>query len=237
MGALQRIADRYRNREGHGEPFPTHGAKRFFALLSSHFWKLITLNLLFVLFSLPIVTLPAALIGLNRVLLLIIREGHCFVWQDFFEEFKRSFLRSLPLGLISGAGLFAAYYLISLGLSNAGSVFGMMFCALGLFLTAFILQWGSWAFALMALLDADNRTVLKNAWALMRTESKRGLALLGVHSVSLALLLLLFPISVIPFALIFIAFTQYLLCFIIYTPVNERILEPYYNQPKREGTT
>lgn len=82
-------------REGAGLPMPEGGIRRYALLLTTHFWKLIGLNLLFVLFSLPIITMPAALCGMNRVCMLLIRNGHCFLWQDFIEEFKRSFVRSI----------------------------------------------------------------------------------------------------------------------------------------------
>ena len=91
MGLFGRRGDR----EGAGLPLPEGGIRRYGVLLATHFWKLVELNLLFILFSIPIVTLPAALCGVNRVCVLLIRNGYCFVWGDFWEEFRRSFRRSL----------------------------------------------------------------------------------------------------------------------------------------------
>ncbi len=77
---------------------PEKGVRRYFFLLSIHFSKLCGLNLLFVLFSIPIITMPAALCGMNRVLILLVREGNCYLWDDFIKEFKASFFKSLPFG-------------------------------------------------------------------------------------------------------------------------------------------
>lgn len=72
---------------------PEGGIQRYALLLTTHFRTLVGLNLLFVLFSLPVITLPAALCAMNRVCMLLIRKGCCFLWQDFRQEFRRSFAR------------------------------------------------------------------------------------------------------------------------------------------------
>ena len=82
-------------KEGAGLPMPEGGPARYFSLLISNIWKLVGANVLFVLFSLPLITLPAALCALNRVCILIYKNGSCYLWQDFVGEFRASFLRSL----------------------------------------------------------------------------------------------------------------------------------------------
>ena len=64
------------NREGAGLPLPEGGFRRYAAVLGTNFWKLVRLNLIFILFSLPVVTIPAALCGVNRVCMLLIRNGY-----------------------------------------------------------------------------------------------------------------------------------------------------------------
>jgi hypothetical protein len=83
------LKDRYR-REGAGRPAPASGWSRVGAMGLTHFWKLIRANLLFVLFSLPIVTLPAALTALDRVCVVIYRKGNIFLWEEFWKEFKKT---------------------------------------------------------------------------------------------------------------------------------------------------
>ena len=95
MGFFEDLGNRNWKKEGEGKPAPSHGRERFFYLLRTHFWKLITLNLLFLLFSIPVVTLPAALCAMNRVLIKLTRDGNCLLWMEFRDEFKRSFLKSL----------------------------------------------------------------------------------------------------------------------------------------------
>jgi uncharacterized membrane protein YesL len=66
-------------------------------------WKLVALNLMFLAFSIPVVTMPASLCGMNRVLIKLWREGNCFLWSDFWDEFKANILKPCRLGLYAGS--------------------------------------------------------------------------------------------------------------------------------------
>lgn len=234
MGMLESFGQRRFMKEGAGKPVPERGAGRFFVILGTNIWKLLSLNLLFVLFSLPVVTLPAALIAQNHVCVQLVRRGYVLLWQEFWDEFRRSFLRSLPLGLLFGGGLAAAYYLLSLGASNAGSVYGMLFAASGLFFAALFLLWGAWTFVLAAMLDAGNRVALRNARVLLCSEWRRDLGILCTLLSAGAPALLLFPFSLIGIALLLPTLVQYIVCFLINTPVQARILDPFAQSEKRE---
>ena len=120
-------------REGRGLPAPREGARRFFYLFWNHAWKLIRLNLLFLACCIPVVTMPAALCAMDRALIVLVREGNVLLWEEFWDEFKKDFWRSLPLGLLFGGLLFLGYFLLSLGMGNFGTFLGPMFFAFGLF--------------------------------------------------------------------------------------------------------
>ncbi|MCL2694998.1 MAG: DUF624 domain-containing protein [Clostridiales bacterium] len=78
------------------EPPPARGLKRFGFVLSNHFAKLVYLSVLALLFSLPVFTAPAALCGLTAVCENLVRDGHTFLWDDFWQAFKKGFVRALP---------------------------------------------------------------------------------------------------------------------------------------------
>ena len=104
-------------REGRGLPAPREGARRFFYLFWNHAWKLIRLNLLFLACCIPVVTMPAALCAMDRALIVLVREGNVLLWEEFRDEFKKDFWRSLPLGLLFGGLLFLGYFIgVALGL-------------------------------------------------------------------------------------------------------------------------
>lgn len=212
-------------KEGAGRPLPTGGGARYLALLISQFWKLLGANLLFVLFSLPVFTVPAALCALNRVCLTIYRRGSAYIWQEFSGEFKKSLLRHIPVALLLALLLFAAYYAMSLGLSNTGlPAWCVLFWTLGILAAGIGLGWGSCYFALAALLEQKNSQLLKNTVLLClaspgRTALRCGLVL-GFAAASAAL----FPVSLFLMLLCLPALLQYTLCFLVYEQAEEYIV-------------
>lgn len=213
------------DREGAGLPMPEGGIRRYLLLLTSHFWKLIGLNLLFVVFSLPVVTLPAALCAMNRVCMLLIRDGHCFWWQDFIQEFKRSFKRSLLPALGFFLLLFFGYYAMSLGLTNAGlPLWSLIFWAIGIGSTIVSICWGQYFFALVSLLDLNNRGVLKNAWLLCMIQPQKAIFVFILIITAVFFTAAMMPISVLLIVTLLISLVQYTTCFIVYELAERYVL-------------
>ena len=237
MGFFEDLGNRRWKREGEGKPAPASGRERFFFLLLTHFWKLIILNLLFILFSLPVITLPAALCAMNRVLIKLVREGNCLLWMEFRDEFKRSFLKSLPPGLIFGAMLALCYYLFSMSISYGESLYGVIFYSLGFTLLIITAVLGTWTFVLMAMLSLSVREILTNARALTFMEWKRDLAIIGINAAALLIETLLFPFSLPVIALLLFSLAQYAICFTLNTAVQMRIIEPYEDLEARDRET
>ena len=71
--------------------------KRLWYLLTTHFFDLLRANLLYALFSLPVITIPAALCGLYAVVLQYWRVGYGELFGTFWREFKANFFSSLAL--------------------------------------------------------------------------------------------------------------------------------------------
>lgn len=205
------------------QPAPKKGIARYFYIIFTHFWKFLALDLLFIVFSLPIITIPAAICAHNRVCFLLTREGNCFLWSDFRDEFKSSIWRAVPIGLMYGIGIALGYYLLSIGAANDRSIFGVLFFAMGLTAVVYSLVAGSWTFALMAIQPLNNRTILRNARAMTALEMPRGVLMVLVYGAVLALTLLLSPYSlvVLPFSLSFIQFT---VCSIMNPAIEKRVL-------------
>ena len=212
-------------KEGAGLPMPEGGPARYFSLLFSNIWKLMGANVLFVLFSLPLVTLPAALCALNRVCILIYKNGSCYLWQDFVGEFRASFLRSLLPALLFLALLFAGYYFMSLGLTNAAlPLWSTIFWAIGIFFVLAGLGWGGYFFVLVAMLEQENRNVLKNARLLcMISPGKALMAALTVIG-GAALTAAFMPLSIFLVLLIIPAIVQYTVSYLVYELAEDYIL-------------
>jgi len=89
----------FRPGPGVDKPPPVSGFRRFWFIFVNHFGKLIMANLLFLLFCIPVVTIPASLCGLNMVCSQLMKSGKCFLLQDFLDGFRRRFFAKTLLGM------------------------------------------------------------------------------------------------------------------------------------------
>ena len=204
-------------------------------MLKTHFWKLVTLNLLLLLFSLPLITIPAAFCGMNRVLLKLYREGNCFVWAEFIKEFRANIWKALPFGLIGAIVLFSSYYFLSLSISISPNHTDIFTAAIGLLLLFFAVLFNSYVFAFLPMLDLKNSQIARNAFIFMVTQWKTNLAILGSVAASVIFVVASFPYSLFFLLFITIALQQYMTCAAIHTPLQEKIIGPYEEHNAKNG--
>lgn len=215
------------------EPPPEKGIRRFGFLLWTHMWKLVILNLLFLAFCIPVLTIPAALCGMNRVLIKLVREGNCFLWSDFWAEFKADLFKGIPFGIICALMLFACYYFFSLSISY-GESFGLFTAIIGFSLLGFSVLFGSYVFVFLPTLGLKNRHIAKNAFILTIVEWKTNLLILGCTIAMVLITMIFFPYTLFFLAVIWFSFLQLIVCTAINEPMQRRIIGPY-EQSRKEG--
>ncbi len=220
--------------KGVTEPPPMKGIKRFFFLLYAHFWKMVTLNLLFLAFCIPVVTIPAALCGVNRVLIKLVREGNCFLWSEFIKEFKSNLFKSLPFGLLFAVLLFMSYYALSVSTSSGDSSLNIFAGAIGLFILGLTLLFSSYVFALLPSLALKNRYIAKNALILMMTEWKTDLVIIGSIVAMAFIIAAFFPYTVFLLPVIWFSLSQLIICTAINEPLQRRIIGPYEQRGRKD---
>lgn len=214
--------------------YPKHRITLFLMLFYESFWRIIGANLLFVLFSIPIVTIPAAWAGLTRVMSRFARDEHAFVFDDFLETFKKEFWRSLILGAITLAGGVLAYIAVSVySRMLDDEVLAVGLTALVIVITlAFILIMG-YAFVMLVSVELPLKSILKNALALCIVKPFGSLMTLvvtfGVYFVAVyffpagLILPIFFGFSLISFVTGFNAWPQ----------IKKYVIEPF--DKKKEG--
>ena len=221
MGFLSRRFEQ----EGSGLPAPQTGWARFFYLIGTFFWKLVGLNLLTVVFSVPVITMPAAICAAFRVCILLIRNGNVFLWSDFWEEFRRSFMKSLLTGLAASAVLFGGYFLMSLGAGNASlPLWSLLFWVFGICLTFFSITWGCYTHALIAVSDQKLPVIMKNALLLIPIRPGHALAVFAVVIIMLFITTVLFPLSLFLFVFCLLSLAVFTISWIVNTLAEEFIL-------------
>lgn len=236
LGGVWTLIKKKRFAPGKGvtEAPPERGIRRFGFLLWNHMWKLVTLNLLFLAFSIPVVTMPAAMCGMNRVLIKLVREGNCFLWDEFRKEFRQSLFKSLPFGAIFAFLMYDGYYALSMGTSNSGGM-SVLLTGVGCFLMILTALYFSYVFVLMPTLALKNRYLAKNAFILMMTEWKTNLVIIGCTLISALFLAAFFPYTAIVALLFWFALAQLVVCTAVNDPLQRRIIGPY-EQSQKEGS-
>lgn len=105
------------SKEGPG--VPKDGPKKktfvvFFETFFRNFWKFITINFIYSLLSVPLVTNGLANVGLTHVVRNTARDKHSFGLSDFFDTIKKNLKQSLIAGIINvfafGILIFDVYF-------------------------------------------------------------------------------------------------------------------------------
>ncbi|SCB61074.1 Uncharacterized membrane protein YesL [Rhizobium aethiopicum] len=88
------------------------GLALFADILAREWWEMVKLNILFLLASLLVVTLPAALVAMARVSVALVEDRNTYLLRDFAEAFLRYLWRATAWGLALGAAFAICIYVI-----------------------------------------------------------------------------------------------------------------------------
>ena len=181
-------------------------------VLKTYFFRLLGVNMLFLICCIPVVTIPAAFCGMHAVVQRYYRDIYSTaVVRDFFKEFQTDFLRRLGLVALMLAVPAAITFVVRFFVSTTVL---LVVSAIG-FLAALILL--TWFVPQLVLLNVDARQALKNACILTMVETKTNFLLMVLHAVILTAMVCLLPLS--GFALVFVPVLHTLLVTGLVMPV------------------
>lgn len=206
--------DRY-SRPGPGIPKDApkkKGLRLFFDIVRREFFELVKLNLLFLLFCIPVATIPAALTAMSRITVKMIRDEPHFLWGDFWETFKSEFLPSTLGGgalllALAASGVGASFY----GRATGNSYFFAAPMAVTVVFGMTALMSCFYFFPMRALVDLPLKQTLKNALLLSCACPGPNLAAAAILIVCVFLLAVYFFLAV-PVILLFAASFLNLVC-------------------------
>lgn len=143
------------------------GIALFFDIFLREFFDLLKLNLLFLLFCVPIVTIPAAFTAMSKITVTMVRDENHFLWTDFWSEFKADFVKSLGAGALvflgSGMGAFGLWFYNRMA---ANSLFFYFPLGLSLLFVMFLTIMGFYIFPMIALVNLPLKKIIHNAFLL-----------------------------------------------------------------------
>lgn len=198
-------------------PIPDTPGARFRYVWSTHFFRLLGANLLCVLFCLPVVTVPAALCGLNAVLRQYLTKGYGDVFPTFWQEFRCDFLKRLAAAL--------PLFLLPVGAWFLGGLFSSLwsYALCAPFLVLALLA-SAWLFPQLSRLTLSPFQALRNSILLSFLESRNNLLILLLELVSFALILIPWPFSSILLATCIPVLPMMLISFLTDPVLDKRII-------------
>lgn len=185
------------------------GWKHLFVTLWREVYTLIKANLCFLLFCLPVVTIPAALTALHGICVDAVRGEKCRVMRTFLKTIRHQFFQSWGvfgiLGVLEFVSAYGAWFYFRQGNPVTG--------VLGLFMTAvavIVLLMIPYSFCMLARVDLTLKKVLKNAFLLVFLNLKFSICA-GVLCLALLVVQLLWWLYLIPLILLIgLALTAYI---------------------------
>ncbi len=195
---------------------------KFFLIYGMRFWKLISLNLLYLTACIPLVTIGPATVAMANVLRRYSEEKLAYVWADFFETFRSCFQKALLYSLlylipfaIAGYAVYF-YFLQALQLSWTYVLFGAM-----LLVFLCLLLSGMYAAILIGSVELSLRQIIKNSLILSVIAVKQNFSTLLCWLIGSLCIVLLFPASML-LVLLFLPATMWYAAVYILNPVVKK---------------
>lgn len=200
----------------------------FFELFFRKFWTLIRLNLLYLLFCIPVVTVGPATAGMTYVLRNMANEQPVFLFSDFWDAFRANWKQS---GLYS---LLLVVCTILIGISlrfyslNAPQVMWMYIpVVLVLFMALMLVFMSYYAMLMIVTLELSLKDILKNA-AILAIVCLKANVLTLVFTALLGLAtFLLFPYSILMVLFLVPAMLGFIICYNAYPGIQKYAIDPF----------
>ena len=203
------------------------GLALFFSVLWQQLSELCKLNLLMILFSLPLVSIPTVLVATARVLTLMFMDQPLETFTEFFNTFKKEWKRATIAGLIYfpllAISIFALYF-YSLVIDN------FLLYTVAMLGCAVLIIIGFYLFPLLAMVDLKLQHCFKNAALLTVLKAPKNILALVVM-VGLTILIILFlPPSIVSVFLLYFALMSAISTFCAYGAICHLIIKEDKNE-------
>lgn len=212
----------------------------FFETFFRNFWRFFSINLVYFITSVPIITNGLASAGITNITRNIARDKHSFGLSDFFETIRKNWKQALAVGIINtiitalilfGIWFYNESYLqTQQNLSLAGLVFSLMLLALFGIMNFYI-------YTLMITFDFKIKAIYVNSFKFVLLNFWRnilcGIILILVYGIYALIAIQFADIRVWTIEFIIMiatlpAFRFLLVQFFTFGSIKKYIIDPYY---------
>lgn len=218
-----------------------HGFIVFFETFFRNFWKFISINLVYCLINIPVVTGGFANVGITHVARNTARDKHSFGLSDFFETIKKNKKQALIAGIINTVVYILMiinlvfYWFFAKGfLQTVG--FGFVMAMFFLFSVMCYYLW-----TLIITFDFTLKQAYMNSFRFVFVNLKYNLlcffvlALIFVAAIALLVIFpnfffAILPIEILLYMTIYPCFKALLVQFCTFHSIKKYIIDPYYEE-------
>lgn len=207
------------------KPEPT-GLKGFFVHYYRNFWLLLEINLLRILFSIPIVTMPAARAASARLTRDLYLRRHIWLWSDFVRHFKSNFKQALLFGLPCDALLLGLYYFLTFyGLNVDQYMILLLPMAMTAVAILLLLVMGCYAFLMMTSVTLPFWAIVRNSWKFTIGRFRKNFLLLLILGGLYAFNVLLLPATVLTLLLLHFSTCEFIIASFLWDDMALHIIK------------
>jgi len=205
--------------------------KVFFEIYFRKFWKLIQLNLLYVICCIPVLTFGPATAAFTKILRNYSSERNAFLFSDFFETFKKNFKQSFFIGLADIILILS--FLVSVPyygqLASKSPAFVVAFSVTFLTIILFIMM-NFYIYLLIVSTKLKIKDIIKNSFILALSQLKINLITLLIAFIVIAPVILFIPLTNFIMPFFPFSFVGLVICFNSYPVIRKFVIQPYYEQ-------
>lgn len=211
----------------------------FFETFFRNFWKFITINLVYCLCCVPVMTNGLANVGITHVARNTARDKHSFGLSDFFETIKKNWKQSLIAGIINTI----VYILLILNIPFYYSLSNPYLSAIGIGISfAILFTFTVMSYYMWTLIITFNYTlkqVYMNSFRFVFINLKKNLICFFTNILILAVniglifllqkfFLMVLTIEIFIFILVYPCFNALLVQYCTFPAIKKFIIDPYY---------
>lgn len=211
----------------------------FFETFFRNFWKFITINLVYCICCVPVLTNGLANVGITHVARNTARDKHSFGLSDFFETIKKNWKQSLIVGIINTI----VYILLLVNIPFYYSISNPYLSSIGIGISFAILfiftVMGYYMWTLIITFNYTLKQVYMNSFRFVFINLKKNLIcfftnilILAVNVALVFLLqkffLLVITIELLIFVLVYPCFNALLVQYCTFPAIKKFIIDPYY---------
>ena len=209
-----------------------------------NFLKFITIKLVYMIISIPLVTNGLANVGISHVVRNTARDKHSFGLSDFFETIKKNWKQGLIVGIINTIATIAIIFDLTFFLNSEGT-FGTVGLGISMFISLVFAIMNFYIWTMMITFSFKISQLYKNSFKFVFINFWKNLLCLVLVAATLLFYVLIFYVvsllsaNIIPLAIAleFILFVTTYPCFshlmiqyFVFPQLKKYIIDPYYKE-------